>query len=190
MSTTNTAWPRWLPEQNAHRAARHDPLPLCRPSFFLVAAPKTGTTAMNNYLARHPDIFMAQKELHYFSHDAFFDPPLEEPDLAWHLGQFTKAGGKKLVGEASVFYLSSDRAAQRIKERPRTLKLFPDCAQCRVQNFLAQHLVTAHVIEARSTRHTAKCGRAVGLNVPKTHPLKPYPITIYIASVGVECGCD
>ena len=39
------------------------------PNFFIVGAPKCGTTAMNDYLNRHPDIFMATKELHYFGSD-------------------------------------------------------------------------------------------------------------------------
>jgi hypothetical protein len=86
-----------------------------RPSFFLVGAPKAGTTAMNSYLLRHPEVFMATKELHYFCDD-LFNPPLHKRDLAWYLTQFSKAGEKRLLGEASVFYLSSDHAAERIKE--------------------------------------------------------------------------
>jgi hypothetical protein len=88
----------------------------CRPSFFLVGAPKAGTTAMNTYLSRHPAIFMAQKELHYFSHEVFYGPPLEERDLAWYLDRFSEAGEETLLGEASVWYLSSKIAAERIKE--------------------------------------------------------------------------
>ncbi len=91
-------------------------LPLHRPSFFLVGAPKTGTTSMNSYLALHPDIFMATKELHYFSGEAFSDPPIEERDLFWYLSEFKRASSKKLIGEASVFYLSSKTAAYRIKQ--------------------------------------------------------------------------
>lgn len=86
-----------------------------RPSFFIVGAPKTGTTAMNTYLSKHPDIFMAPKELHYFSREVFYDPPLLERDLNWYLDQFTGASEKTLLGEASVWYLSSSTAAERIK---------------------------------------------------------------------------
>jgi hypothetical protein len=91
-------------------------LPLRGPSFFLVGAPKAGTTSMNRYLALHPDIFMAPKELHYFSGEAFTDPPIEERDLLWYLNEFKRASNKKLIGEASVFYLSSEIAAYRIKQ--------------------------------------------------------------------------
>jgi hypothetical protein len=48
---------------------------LDRPTFFLVGAPKSGTTAMNSYLSKHPAIYMAPKELHYFSDDVLYGPP-------------------------------------------------------------------------------------------------------------------
>jgi hypothetical protein len=80
-----------------------------------VGAPKTGTSAMNRYLARHPDIFMAKKELHYFSAEALYGPPVEQRDLTWYLNEFAAAADQRLLGEASVFYLSSDCAAKRIK---------------------------------------------------------------------------
>src|SRR5579862_8662930 len=40
-----------------------------KPDFFIVGAPKSGTTAMDHYLAAHPDIFMAKKEIHFFGSD-------------------------------------------------------------------------------------------------------------------------
>jgi hypothetical protein len=97
--------------------------PRRRPGFFLVGAPKAGTTAMNTYLSRHPEIFMAQKELHYFSHEAFYGPPLAERDFDWYLDQFREAGEKTLLGEASVWYLSSSTAAERIKEFEPSAKI-------------------------------------------------------------------
>ena len=40
-----------------------------KPDFFIVGAPKCGTTAMNNYLAEHPEIFIPQHQ-----RGAFFWP--------------------------------------------------------------------------------------------------------------------
>lgn len=71
---------------------------------------------MNKYLATHPDVFMASKELHYFSGEAFSDPPIEERDLCWYLSKFKGAHKRRFVGEASAFYLSSELAADRIKQ--------------------------------------------------------------------------
>ena len=43
------------------------------PSFFIVGAPKCGTTSLNDYLRQHPDIFIPErKELHHFGSDLNF----------------------------------------------------------------------------------------------------------------------
>src|SRR5918996_1338215 len=43
---------------------------MTRPDFFIVGAPKTGTTSLHQYLRQHPGIFMpAVKELNYFGSD-------------------------------------------------------------------------------------------------------------------------
>lgn len=43
-----------------------------KPDFFIVSAPKCGTTAMYTYLKQHPNIFMPdRKELHFFGSDLF-----------------------------------------------------------------------------------------------------------------------
>ncbi|OOO02066.1 MAG: hypothetical protein USCGTAYLOR_01737 [Chromatiales bacterium USCg_Taylor] len=42
---------------------------MTKPNFFIVGAPKCGTTAMHFYLNAHPEIFMSRKELHYFGSD-------------------------------------------------------------------------------------------------------------------------
>lgn len=77
------------------------------PDFFIVGAPKCGTTAMNDYLASHPNIFMAVKELHYFSE---WNALSEDEYLAFFRGadRFARAG------EASVHYLTSASACSGI----------------------------------------------------------------------------
>jgi len=88
-----------------------------KPNFFIVGAPKCGTTALYTYLKTHPDVFMSpMKEPHYFATD--FDMPrlaryqTEEA----YMDLFQLAGDKKRVGEASVWYLYSRKAAQNIAE--------------------------------------------------------------------------
>jgi len=40
------------------------------PNFFIVGAPKCGTTALSEYLRSHPNVFMSfPKEPHYFAED-------------------------------------------------------------------------------------------------------------------------
>jgi len=84
-----------------------------RPNFFIVGAPKCGTTAMNDYLQQHPDIFMAPKELHFFGADI---KPKVRPIEREYIEYFQNAGNKKILGEASVWYLFSEMAASEIKK--------------------------------------------------------------------------
>lgn len=87
-----------------------------RPNFFVVGAPKCGTTAMDDYLKQHPEIFVPdRKELHYFGSDLRFlkAPRISERD---YLAHFESAGDRKVIGEASVWYLYSERAAAEIRE--------------------------------------------------------------------------
>ncbi len=77
-----------------------------------MGAPKSGTTAMNDYLAGHPDIFMIEKELHFFGKDLKVRERIKEAD---YLEKFSAAGAKKIRGEASVWYLYSESAAYEIK---------------------------------------------------------------------------
>jgi hypothetical protein len=84
------------------------------PDFFLVGAPKCGTTAMNEFLAAHPDIFMAQKEMHFFGEDLRFGPQFYRRDKAAYLATFASGQHHVLRGEASVRYLFSTRAAAEI----------------------------------------------------------------------------
>ncbi|MBK5270179.1 MAG: sulfotransferase domain-containing protein [Bacteroidia bacterium] len=86
---------------------------MSRPNFFIVGAPKCGTTAMNNYLSQHPEIFMAPKEIHYFGEDLKIKVKISESE---YLKNFQDTGNSKIIGDASVWYLFSKTAAGEIKK--------------------------------------------------------------------------
>jgi hypothetical protein len=84
-----------------------------RPDFFIVGAPKAGTTAMTEYLQQHPQVFMlVEKELHFFGSDLAYRRP--RPTLDEYLDHFSAARGALRIGEASVGYLYSERAPAEI----------------------------------------------------------------------------
>ena len=86
-----------------------------RPNFFIVGAPKCGTTALSRYLREHPNIFISDvKEPHYFAEDLpKYRHVTNESD---YLGMFDGANTtNQRVGEASVFYLYSKVAIENIK---------------------------------------------------------------------------
>jgi len=87
-----------------------------KPDFFIVGAAKCGTTAMNDYLGQHPEIFVPDlKEIHFFGQDLDMRLARERDTLDAYLARFEGAEGCKRAGEASVWYVYSRTAAQEIK---------------------------------------------------------------------------
>jgi hypothetical protein len=85
-----------------------------KPNLFIVGAPKTGTTALYEYLNKHHDVYFPQKTIYYFCHDlSFRTPPIPE---STYLNMFANAGSQKIIAEASVFNLLSPGAAKKIKD--------------------------------------------------------------------------
>jgi Sulfotransferase domain len=87
-----------------------------KPDFFIVGAPKCGTTALAEHLGQHPDIYMPKKEMHFFGSDLNFGRNFYRRDLETYLAEFDRWNGQTRAGEASVWYLFSERAAAEIKE--------------------------------------------------------------------------
>jgi hypothetical protein len=82
-----------------------------KPGFFLVGAPKSGTTAMCNYLAQHPDVYVPDmKEPNFFCTDLYIP---QRMSLQEYLSLFSPANGL-LCGEGTVWYLYSQQAVQNI----------------------------------------------------------------------------
>lgn len=90
-----------------------------KPNFFIIGAPKCGTTSLAHYLAENAKIFMAvPKEPHYFSVDI---PNRPVDEISHYLSLFGGATDVHLaVGEASTSYLRSRAAVENI------LQMSPD----------------------------------------------------------------
>ncbi len=83
------------------------------PDFFIVGAPKCGTTALFHYLRQHPQVFMPdRKEPHFFSADIRVPGAIRNP--VEYAALFDDVGGARRVGEASVSYLASRAAPPSI----------------------------------------------------------------------------
>ena len=87
-----------------------------KPNFFIVGAPKCGTTAMSEYLNSHPQIFFSPiKEPRYFNAEGETYRPVRSAEQYIHL--FRGATASHIaVGEGSVSYLRSSVAIGNIKE--------------------------------------------------------------------------
>jgi hypothetical protein len=117
------------------------PEPQKVPDFIICGAMKSGTTSLHAMLNQHPDIFIADKELHFFD----CDNPLQHPDFnayskdkwysrsltkanykqywLWYAQQFGAAKVSQKVGEDSTTYLASPLAAKRIAQQDKKVKL-------------------------------------------------------------------
>jgi Sulfotransferase domain len=93
------------------------------PNFFLVGAPKCGTTALYEYLRPHPNVFMPSvKEPHFFAKDMGSYPRVKTLDE--YIDLFSaRTAAHLMVGEASVYYLRSSVAISNIREFNADAKL-------------------------------------------------------------------
>jgi hypothetical protein len=85
-----------------------------KPDFFLVGAPRCGTTALYTYLKQHPEIFMSPiKEPQFFAE--FLGDHRRICSWSDYLNCFAGADLEKRIGEASVAYLAAPNSAKDIK---------------------------------------------------------------------------
>ena len=84
-----------------------------KPNFFIIGAPKAGTTSLAGWLSEHPDIFMSTpKEPGYFNTE---QPKRLIRSLKDYERLFVSApASSRVLGEASTGYLSSNCAVQNI----------------------------------------------------------------------------
>lgn len=92
------------------------------PNFFIVGAPKCGTTAWVEYLRTHPDIFFPKSKEHAFF--AFDLPNFRlTPTAAEYAELFAESGDARIIGEASAMYLFSEAAAAEIRDHDPASKI-------------------------------------------------------------------
>ena len=85
-----------------------------QPDFFLVGAPKCGTTAMHTYLRLHPEIFMPRvKEMHYYGSD--LSGLASQLTDEKHAALFADVKSQRRVGETCIWALYSRLAAAEIR---------------------------------------------------------------------------
>jgi len=107
------------------------------PSFIIIGAGKSGTTALHHFLSEHPEVFMTPvKETNFFELEGMpvLSDPTDDPERLYHYPQsinnwndynalFAQAGDVKAIGEASPMYLYGKRAPQHIHDKLPNVKL-------------------------------------------------------------------
>ncbi|HEC92398.1 MAG TPA: hypothetical protein ENI51_05310 [Candidatus Atribacteria bacterium] len=85
------------------------------PNFVIPGAQKSGTTALRIYLAQHPEIYMASKEIHFFNREENYKKGIE-----WYEKFFDGWNGEKAIGEKTPEYMYNENVPERI------CKILPD----------------------------------------------------------------
>lgn len=87
---------------------------MTKPNFFVLGAPKCGTTSLVSWLSQHPSVFMSpEKEPHHFNTDMAHR---QYPKRDSYERLFAGANNQHIaVGEASVWYLYSQDAVMNIE---------------------------------------------------------------------------
>jgi hypothetical protein len=88
-----------------------------KPNFFIVGAPKCGTTSLHYYLQQHPDIFMSNhNEPHYFGKDLNKLNNVHITEKNKYLDLFLNVKDEIVIGEKSPYYLFSSLAPLEINK--------------------------------------------------------------------------
>lgn len=96
------------------------------PNFFLVGAPRAGTTSLWQYLKAHPEVYMpATLEGKEPSHFCDLPAPWARRcrDFDTYLSLFEKGQGALAIGDASTNYLTAPEAAGRIHRQYPNAKI-------------------------------------------------------------------
>jgi hypothetical protein len=151
---------------------------MVKPNFFIVGAPRCGTTATYQYLQQHPDIFMPTyyKEPHYFGTDFKARRFEKFRDLDRYLALFRDGEHYSRVGEASVFYLYSRRAAQEIRAfdpDARIVAMVRNPVDMLYSYYYRIHANSDEPLESFEAALDAEADRKAGKRIPNSLYLMP-----------------
>ena len=143
---------------------------MVKPDFFLVGAPKCGTTALFQYLCMHPDVCApAIKEPNYFCEDfSGIRGPRSEAEYLALYAEAEESG--RSVGDASVVYMYSDVALKRIAEFNPAAKIIVMLRNPvdMVYSLHSQHLFTLNEnVSDFSAAWELQSARREGSHIPK-----------------------
>ena len=82
------------------------------PNFFIVGAPKAGTTSLYEYLRTLPGIFMPKEKEPSFFCKIKYESAIQNKNE--YLKLYEKVTDEKIIGDASVMYLSEPGASRQI----------------------------------------------------------------------------
>jgi len=113
------------------------------PDFMVIGAMRAGSTSLYRYIGAHPDVYVAPKELQFFTEH--FDRGLD-----WYAEQFSEAPHGTRLGEATADYLARKSAMTRIAETLPDVKLIASLRNPVDRAYSHYGLLTARGRETRT----------------------------------------
>jgi len=111
------------------------------PNFFIVGAPRAGTTSLYDYLNRTEGIYMSpRKEPHYFTtfgESFLYPPPIR--DKKKYLELFSNVKDEKVIGEGSTSYLRDPnvpKLIQKVSPNAKIIIILRDPVERAYSNYL------------------------------------------------------
>ncbi len=140
------------------------------PDFFIVGAPKCGTSALFTYLSAHPSVFVPRiKEPSFFCPEFGVLGAVKE--ISEYVGLFAAAHHGALTGEASVLYLLSEVAVPQILAMNPRAKFIAMLRQP-IEAARSLHLHNLHTLMENEgdfrEAWIAQADRARGVRIPPT----------------------
>lgn len=83
------------------------------PTFIIIGAQKSATRWLRTNLGAHPDVFIVDRELAFFSNERRF----RELGLDWYRAQFSESSGEPIIGEGTPAYMMWRHHPERVAER-------------------------------------------------------------------------
>lgn len=129
------------------------------PTFFLVGAPKAGTTSLFRYLAQHPEVAVStEKEPCFFAPEVpvSAEANVHRRDWTSYLALFSHATTARAIGEGSVAYLGSTHAPAAIAARipnAKILMMLRDPADRLFAHYAAARASNATSLDFRAWVH-------------------------------------
>jgi len=142
------------------------------PDFFIIGAPRCGTTSLSRYLMRHPQVcFSRPKETHYFAQQQ--DLPSEDAIERDYIDRYFahRSAGESVAGEGSVSYIHLPEAIEQIRHFNPDAKFIAMVRNPRsmLPSYHQKMLFLLQENEANFDKAWAlQTPRALGKNLPRT----------------------
>lgn len=107
------------------------------PDFIGIGAQRCATSWLYECLSSHPQVFMSEKELHFFDSEYARGPN-------WYLSHFSPAAADQICGEFTPNYLECPRCIERLRELAPDAKLIVSLRNPIDRAFSAYRLFVTH----------------------------------------------